>query len=483
MLACWGMLLAKMRRLKSKIIVLHLTQKFKQMLRQSCGLQMEIFNLEKRVAELQASNEELRRNVVRLNDFITEQLPCAADTQKRTVTIKNTFGEDIRTLEIPKLMSSGLLLDWLANRLCLDATALHLSIFSHDSWAEEVLDATQIILSADWKRRSSSIIQSAFAREPIFLKSPARFLSVANIAVLISGYLSLKDLFALAATSQEVFFTLIFRGGPATWINRIRSLCPPLQCFSQRPVIEIGHCVSVKDRLHSLDNPSMHPDDVIKLSMLAQHYSQEVEESIMFPHSRIPVVTNKIEFETLQCGSWLDVLDTVNKWYDATVLQIDNTKRTVKVHYNNWSNNWDEDISFDTARQRFAPLGEKFDREVDTLKSAVRYFALSNSGAAFTRESITELLRNTFHDIDEINAALIDNSPSKLSQAGDREFLSMVETCFIRPSALQEIINRSTVKLLLEFEYFGKCCAFFFLSDDQGRGVVYTRYGSHRWKH
>jgi hypothetical protein len=51
-------------------------------------------------------------------------------------------------------------------------------------------------------------------------------------------------------------------------------------------------------------------------------------------------------------GQWLDVLDTVNQWLEATVIDTDDNR--VYVHYNGWPSRWDEWL--DVSSPRVAPF-------------------------------------------------------------------------------------------------------------------------------
>eukprot|EP00826_Nyctotherus_ovalis_P001121 TRINITY_DN1013_c0_g1_i5.p1 TRINITY_DN1013_c0_g1~~TRINITY_DN1013_c0_g1_i5.p1 ORF type:complete len:194 (+),score=25.88 TRINITY_DN1013_c0_g1_i5:488-1069(+) len=50
----------------------------------------------------------------------------------------------------------------------------------------------------------------------------------------------------------------------------------------------------------------------------------------------------------LSMGQWVDVKDTEGDWLEAQV--IDTRLREVKIHYNEWTNNWDEWLPLDSDR-------------------------------------------------------------------------------------------------------------------------------------
>ena len=56
-------------------------------------------------------------------------------------------------------------------------------------------------------------------------------------------------------------------------------------------------------------------------------------------------------------GQWVDVLDTVNQWLEATVMQVSDDGMKIKVHYNAWGERWDEVI--DIRSRRIAPFRTK----------------------------------------------------------------------------------------------------------------------------
>eukprot|EP00924_Labyrinthula_sp_SR-Ha-C_P009656 augustus_masked-scaffold_22-processed-gene-2.47-mRNA-1 protein AED:0.44 eAED:0.44 QI:0/-1/0/1/-1/1/1/0/583 len=49
-------------------------------------------------------------------------------------------------------------------------------------------------------------------------------------------------------------------------------------------------------------------------------------------------------------GQWVDCRDTVNQWLDATVTDVLEGGRKVKVHYNGWGQRWDEVIDANSPR-------------------------------------------------------------------------------------------------------------------------------------
>jgi hypothetical protein len=53
-------------------------------------------------------------------------------------------------------------------------------------------------------------------------------------------------------------------------------------------------------------------------------------------------------------GQWVDVLDTVDQWLEASVLQVSADGGDVYVHYHGWPARWDEWIS--AASPRIQPF-------------------------------------------------------------------------------------------------------------------------------
>jgi len=56
-------------------------------------------------------------------------------------------------------------------------------------------------------------------------------------------------------------------------------------------------------------------------------------------------------------GQWIDVLDTVNQWLEATVMKVSSDGRKVHIHYNAWGERWDEVL--DVNSDRIAPFRTK----------------------------------------------------------------------------------------------------------------------------
>lgn len=49
-------------------------------------------------------------------------------------------------------------------------------------------------------------------------------------------------------------------------------------------------------------------------------------------------------------GQWVDCLDTVNQWLEATIIEVSSDEQQVKVHYNGWGTRWDETLEVNSAR-------------------------------------------------------------------------------------------------------------------------------------
>jgi len=49
-------------------------------------------------------------------------------------------------------------------------------------------------------------------------------------------------------------------------------------------------------------------------------------------------------------GQWVDCLDTVENWLEATVLRVDHANRTVYITFNGWPDRWNEWLPFTSSR-------------------------------------------------------------------------------------------------------------------------------------
>lgn len=63
----------------------------------------------------------------------------------------------------------------------------------------------------------------------------------------------------------------------------------------------------------------------------------------------VPFNYHKRQFEL---GQWVDVIDTIEQWCEAEVIDLNESQ--IKVHYNGWSNRWDEWVEKNS--QRIQPL-------------------------------------------------------------------------------------------------------------------------------
>ena len=68
-------------------------------------------------------------------------------------------------------------------------------------------------------------------------------------------------------------------------------------------------------------------------------------------HSDSSLPKNKPLFD-FQVGEYLDVLDTVNRWCNAQILQVDPDKKQVFVHYTGYAAKYDEWIDTESEPVR-----------------------------------------------------------------------------------------------------------------------------------
>ena len=54
--------------------------------------------------------------------------------------------------------------------------------------------------------------------------------------------------------------------------------------------------------------------------------------------------------DQLQVGDFIEVLDTVQKWCVARVLEVNQDKKTVMIKYSGWDDKWNEEINFKSSR-------------------------------------------------------------------------------------------------------------------------------------
>jgi hypothetical protein len=200
-------------------------------------------------------------------------------------------------------------------------------------------------------------------------------------------------------------------------------------------------------------------------------------------------------------GARIDALDTVRKWYDATIIAVDiNTTTRVLVHFERWSNRWDEWIPLFVVGQnaigsvvnpRLQPLGSMFNRSADALQSDFRFFQVQWK-RSLVDQSQRDGRSNSPHDIlcpsaaashgnrflvgdspvfvdddqrkeveryldshwqDEIIPAVFSNNDALLRiiqecrcivrEAQDRDIIAMVETSLISRRALEDLFAPS----------------------------------------
>merc|ERR1712176_1665292 len=70
----------------------------------------------------------------------------------------------------------------------------------------------------------------------------------------------------------------------------------------------------------------------------------------MFPEDNDEEINNPF-----QEGHWLEVKDTIGNWEPATVIAVKGN--WIKVHYENWSAKWDENLHAIRHKERLRDLG------------------------------------------------------------------------------------------------------------------------------
>lgn len=72
------------------------------------------------------------------------------------------------------------------------------------------------------------------------------------------------------------------------------------------------------------------------------HESDSFINKSIYPYDK-----NKIKYEK---GQWLDAQDSIDQWLEAQVIQVNNEKSEVYIHYNGWGARWDEWLNFSSPR-------------------------------------------------------------------------------------------------------------------------------------
>jgi len=67
---------------------------------------------------------------------------------------------------------------------------------------------------------------------------------------------------------------------------------------------------------------------------------EEKEEMTSLTVEPVALTHRSLQERDFFVGQWLDVKDTVNQWLEATVMDINERERLVKIHYNGWPIRW-----------------------------------------------------------------------------------------------------------------------------------------------
>ena len=96
-----------------------------------------------------------------------------------------------------------------------------------------------------------------------------------------------------------------------------------------------------------------HPDAAV-LTVDKQQVFETIHQSILAINNILECDDHfncfNINKRKLVLGQWIDVKDTVYEWLEAEVIDINEEKKEVYVHYNGWGARWDEWLPMDSDR-------------------------------------------------------------------------------------------------------------------------------------
>lgn len=330
------------------------------------------------------------------------------------------------------------------------------------------------------------------------LAAPLQAMLGSAVMIQVASFLPLVDLFATFATCQSVFNNLVRDNALFLFQSRrfadphcrLENICLVYPTVLPTRTVMLDRCDNgfrvIEQSMHCLRGdatPRLPPSVLLTACVQMEQFSYRVANELRCDFPLAEVRNSDFTFESLRPGCQLDVLDTVNKWYDATVIAKMPESRTVSVHFNKWSNNWDELIAFDTQRHRFAPLGSKFDAAAARLKSTIRFF-LYRSTTQPSEEDLHVIIVNTFANDSDV-LPHIQNARVFVRDSALPQILSMVETNYIAVDNLNSFFrDRGGAQFwLVEMHGEGTVNGFLVAITHCGEGMIYARYGAPFWKH
>jgi hypothetical protein len=266
------------------------------------------------------------------------------------------------------------------------------------------------------------------------------------------------------------------------------------------------------------------PLDLIFHSLRAETWSQTYASRIESVGRERFYPAPRLSIESLAAGAQIEVLDTVNKWYDATVMELDTVRGAIRVHYNCWSSKWDEWLPLSSPRLALIGTHASAYRTPQPVHSIARAFYLGipelptttgqqevvvdeqqrrqQRAAVVSKGLLTAMLAALFCDIPQLASILSrkawwglegvqDNSGTDFQTdfvddlAADAPF-SMTESSLFHEQRLREHLPSRQTYRLIAVDRTGDRPTFMmyvFLDVVSGQGVAYARYGNERFRY
>jgi hypothetical protein len=538
-----------------------------EVLRQQLDAALErIKELEKQVAELRV----LVRPVIDPVDAEAASIPTSEAHLK--VPLHDPFGSVLRTVAAPRLQS-GLPVLCASVVAALEALAnqgtqgeaggghpqLRVSLVAANSWRivggrEPLADVSaceRLVVwssvrpaaSAGWgvqlldgdEGGCCALSWTSWAEAVASDESPAQTaprrphdaphaLHSSNLVALIGSFLPLEDIWKLARTCKMLLRTLVRQVGPNFWSSRVtftqarprssrpRLFPPPGPPCQNALCLTFGFSSPPHSMLLvPLDGSAfVHPAELvyhcIRAERWAKTFAAEIRSIGRENFFKAPDLTTASLCEP---GAQVEALDTVGKWYDATVLGISDDFTAVRIHYNGWSSKWDENISLGSPR--LALLGtHQASYRTQPVYSVSRPFYVglppmrltkSEAERMISKEIMISLLASVFADIPQI-ASILKQQALPPGQAAfgaaaahhveytadlplSAHFVFTESSHFSEQRLDEYMPRRMTLRLVGEDRRAAPATFLMvvFLDPQSGEGLAYARYGNERCRY
>eukprot|EP01084_Bolivina_argentea_P249926 418543_1 len=179
-------------------------------------------------------------------------------------------------------------------------------------------------------------------------------------------------------------------------------------------------------------------------------------------HTHTPIPYKKHTLLSYKIGTKCDCLDSTDKWYSASIVEISSNNKLLKIHYNAWDSKYDEWINKDSYR--ISPLHTNTQDNNYEIKQEIKHDTQSNeisqSQKDIHRDIQSKYLSNfkpSLLDEEEFSLSLnnIGLYIESMGEDGNCLFRSISHQVYGKQDFHMIIRKKCCEYLRSEYEYFG----------------------------